>query len=141
VVGGLIALVAVLVAASAAGFALRARQGRFRQPSGDRLTAADLGAALGERMTLVQFSTEFCKYCGPTRELLTEVASERAGVSFVEVDGARRMDLTRRLHVMSTPTVLLLDPAGFIASRASGLPRKSDLLAQVSAVLGRAESA
>jgi hypothetical protein len=61
-------------------------------------------------------------------------------VAFVEVDAAERMDLTRRLQILSTPTVMLLDAAGSITSRASGLPRKTDLLDQVAAVLGRARS-
>ncbi len=160
VTGGLIVLVVVLVAASAAALGLRQRQGRFRKqkstssPGGtDRadslpapsplavLSAADLGAPLGERATLVQFSTEFCTYCGPTRELLAEVARERDGVAFVEIDAARRMDLTRRLRVMSTPTVLVLDSGGTIERRTSGQPRKPDLLAAVGAVLDRGESA
>jgi len=156
VVGGLIVLVVVLAAASAAGFGLRARQGRFRAPKpsstplgppgrGDSvpptaatsaLTAADLGAPLGQRATLVQFSTEFCTYCGPTRELLAEVASGRDGVAFVEIDAADRMDLTRRLRIMSTPTVLVLGADGAIERRSSGRPRKSELLAAVGAVLG-----
>jgi hypothetical protein len=149
VLGGLIALVVVLAVASAAGFVLRQRQGRFRpaasgtgavtgQPafSGDVLSATDLGAPLGARATLVQFSTEVCAYCGPTRELLTEVARERDGVSFVEIDAAERMDLTRRLRVLSTPTVLVLDALGRIGSRASGPLRKADLLLAVGAVAG-----
>jgi len=137
VLGGLIALVVVLVASSAAGFALRRRQGQFRQaPSADgMLTAAELGAPLGRQATLVQFSTEFCRYCGPTRELLTTLAGEREGVAFVEIDAANRMDLTRRLHVLSTPTVLVLDARGGIASRASGQPRKADLQGAVDLVL------
>ena len=100
------------------------------------MTAAELGAPLGERATLVQFSTEFCAYCGPTRELLAEVAAARDGVAFVEVDAAQRLDLTRRLNVLSTPTVLLLAADGSIAQRASGMPRRSDVLAAVGSVLG-----
>jgi thiol-disulfide isomerase/thioredoxin len=156
-IGSLIVLVVVLAAAAAAGFGLRARQGRFHtqrpkskslaegtdgaEPppptaSNNVLTSADLGAPLGERATLVQFSTEFCVYCGPTRELLAEIVGERRGVAFVEIDAADRMDLTRRLRVMSTPTVLLLGADGAIESRSSGQQRKSDLLAAVGAVLG-----
>jgi Thioredoxin len=165
VVGGLITLVVVLAAASAAGFVLRQRQGRFRgvaaangaplaaqapaapggagEPSSSplALSAADLGAPLGARATLVQFSTEVCAYCGPTRQLLTEVAGERDGVAFVEVDAADRMDLTRRLHVLSTPTVLVLDSAGGITSRASGPLRRADLLTAVGQVLRPGEVA
>ena len=141
-VEGLIAVVVVLAVASAAGFALRSRQGRFRPgapvpatSSGDVLSAVDLGAPLGARATLVQFSTEVCAYCGPTRDLLTQVARERDGVSFVEIDAADRMDLTRRLRVLSTPTVLVLDALGGIASRASGPLRKAELLTAVGAVV------
>jgi hypothetical protein len=46
------------------------------------------------------------------------------------------MDLTRRLRVMATPTVLVLGPDGVIERRSSGQQRKSDLLAAVGAVLG-----
>ncbi len=97
---------------------------------------ADLGAPLGARATLVQFSTEVCAYCGPVRRLLTEVAAESDGVAFVEVDAAARMDLTRRLRVLSTPTVLVLDATGGIASRASGPVRKSDLVTAVGQAVG-----
>ena len=68
----------------------------------------------------MQFSTEFCAYCGPARELLQEIAAEWPGVAFVEVDAAERMDLTRRLRVFSTPTVLVLRPNGSIAARSAG---------------------
>ena len=144
--GGLILLVVVLAAASAAGFAMRRRQGRFRSTGeaatvpaaapDTRLTAADLGAPLGERGTLVQFSSAICAYCGPTRELLTEVAQDRDGLAFVEIDATERFDLTKRLRVFSTPTVLVLAADGSIVERASGRPRKSDVLAAVSTVLG-----
>ncbi|MGH3217107.1 MAG: TlpA family protein disulfide reductase, partial [Trebonia sp.] len=89
-----------------------------------------------ERGTLVQFSSEVCAYCGPTRELLAEVARDRDGLAFVEIDATERFDLTRRLRVYSTPTVLVLAADGSIAGRASGRPRKSDVLAAVGAVLG-----
>jgi len=143
-------LVVVLAVATAAGFAMRSRQGRFREaqapgatntaanaaPSaGDVLAAADLGAPLGERATLVQFSTDVCAYCGPARRLLTAAAAGRDGVSFVEIDAAHRMDLTKRLHVMATPTVLVLDAAGGIASRSSGPQRKADIEDALAAVL------
>lgn len=125
---------------------MRRRQGRFRSlgeaavvPSAAPdivLTAADLGAPLGVRGTLVQFSSEVCAYCGPTRELLAEVARDRDGLAFVEIDATERFDLTRRLRVFSTPTVLVLAADGSIAGRASGRPHKSDVLAAVGTVLG-----
>lgn len=142
---GIIVLVVVLAVATAAGFAMRSRQGRFQAAQapaadtyaavGGSLSAADLGAPLGERATLVQFSTEVCAYCPAARRLLTEAAAQRDGVEFVEIDAAHQMDLTRRLHVMATPTVLVLDPRGGIASRSSGPQRKADIGAALAGVL------
>jgi thiol-disulfide isomerase/thioredoxin len=143
VTGGLIALAAALVAASVLGLALRRRAGRFRAggpvpsdvpsaPAGRRadvLTEADLGSRLGAQATLVQFSTAFCAPCRPTRQVLAQVAGMVDGVTHVEVDAAARLDLVRRLRINSTPTVLVLDPAGAIVKRAAGLPRKADVIA------------
>jgi len=95
------------------------------------LTPGDLGAPLGERATLIQFSTEFCAYCGPTREMLGEVAASQPGVEVIEIDAADRMDLTRRLRVLATPTVLVLGPDGAIVARSSGRPRRAAVLEAV----------
>jgi thiol-disulfide isomerase/thioredoxin len=150
VTGGLIALAAALVAASALGLVLRRRAGRFRAvrvsplppaapdgraPGGDVLTEADLGGPLGQRATLVQFSTAFCAPCRPTRQILTQVAGMVDGVTHVEVDAAARLDLVRRLRINSTPTVLVLGPDGAIAKRAVGLPRKADVIAALGGVV------
>jgi thiol-disulfide isomerase/thioredoxin len=140
--GGLVVLVVVLAAATIAGVALRQRQGKFKPSpavlAADPavLSAEELGVPLGARATLVQFSTEFCANCPPTRRMLGQVAREHDGVELVEVDAAARLDLARRLNVYATPTILVLGPDGVIASRASGQPRKSDVLAAVGGVLG-----
>jgi thiol-disulfide isomerase/thioredoxin len=146
VTGGLIALAAALVAASALGLVLRRRAGRFRAarvspvpdgpaPGADVLTEADLGGSLGRQATLVQFSTAFCAPCRPTRQILTQVAGMVDGVTHIEVDAAARLDLVRRLRISSTPTVLVLGPDGAIAKRAVGLPRKADVIAALGAVI------
>ena len=148
VTGGLIALAAALLAATALGVALRRRAGRFGPGSAGApgrpsragagtLTAADLGSSLGRQATLVQFSTAFCAPCRPTRQLLAQVADTVDGVTHVEIDAASRLDLVRRLRINSTPTVLVLDPEGTIIRRAVGLPRKADVIAALgSAVPG-----
>ena len=144
--GGLIALAAALVAASALGLVLRRRAGRFRAarvspvpdgpaPGADVLTEADLGGPLGRQATLVQFSTAFCAPCRPTRQILTQVAGMVNGVTHIEVDAAARLDLVRRLRISSTPTVLVLGPDGAVAKRAVGLPRKADVIAALGAVI------
>ena len=146
VTGGLIALAAALVAASALGLVLRRRAGRFRAarvspsgvpdgPAADVLTEVDLGGPLGTQATLVQFSTAFCAPCRPTRQILAQVAGMVDGVTHVEVDAAERLALVRRLRISSTPTVLVLGPDGAIARRAVGLPRKADVIAALGTVI------
>jgi thiol-disulfide isomerase/thioredoxin len=169
VMGGLIALAAALVVATAIGLGLQWRAGRFRAvrsaqaspkppeafaaqavPSAgpgaggagaggagaEVLTEVDLGAPLGQQATLVQFSTAFCAPCRPTRQILAQVAQLTEGVTHVEIDAASRLDLVRRLRINSTPTVLVLGPDGAVAKRATGLPRKADVIAALGTVIG-----
>ncbi|MCO5968816.1 thioredoxin family protein [Actinoallomurus sp. WRP6H-15] len=95
----------------------------------ERLDAAELGADLGDRATLVQFSSAFCAPCRATRRVLGEVAGMVEGVVHVEVDAEANLDLVRRLNVLRTPTVLVLDASGRIVRRGAGLPRKADIIA------------
>jgi thiol-disulfide isomerase/thioredoxin len=93
----------------------------------EKLNAADLGDDLGERATFVQFSSAFCAPCRATRQLLRDVAGKEEGVAFVEIDAESHLDLIRRLRVMRTPTVLVLDADGQVVVRASGQPRRPDV--------------
>jgi thiol-disulfide isomerase/thioredoxin len=90
---------------------------------------------LGERATLVQFSSAFCAPCRSTRRVLDEVAAMVDGVTYVEIDAESRLDLVRRLGVLRTPTVLVLDGAGRIVRRGTGLPRKADVIAALGAAV------
>ncbi|MFD6245643.1 TlpA family protein disulfide reductase [Streptomyces roseolus] len=87
------------------------------------------GAGLGERATLVQFSSAFCQPCRATRRVLDEVAAMVPGVAHVEIDAEEHLALVRDLGVTRTPTVLVLDAAGAIVRRAAGQPRKADVIA------------
>ncbi|MEU2992465.1 thioredoxin family protein [Streptomyces griseoincarnatus] len=97
--------------------------------------AAELGTELGERATLVQFSSAFCAPCRATRRVLDEVAAMVPGVTHVEIDAEARLDLVRRLGVERTPTVLVLDADGRVVRRAAGQPRKSDVIAALGAAV------
>jgi thiol-disulfide isomerase/thioredoxin len=77
----------------------------------------------------VQFSTAFCQPCRATRRILSDVSALVPGVSHLEIDAESRLDLVRRLDIMRTPTVLVLDSSGNIVKKASGQPRKADVLA------------
>ena len=135
VTAGAIVAVAVLALAAAGGFAWQRRDGRLKQAR-QRMTVADLGQPLGARATLLQFSSSFCAPCRAARQLLADVAGRTDGVAHLEIDVAARLDLVRRLDVRRTPTVFVLDPQGQITRRASGLPRREDVLAAVALATG-----
>jgi thiol-disulfide isomerase/thioredoxin len=100
-----------------------------------RLTGAQIGSVLGERATLVQFSSAFCAPCRATRRILADVAGMTGGVEYVEIDAESRLDLVRQLNVLRTPTVLVLDADGGVVRRASGQPRKADVIAAIGAAV------
>ncbi|WP_319668026.1 thioredoxin family protein [Streptomyces ipomoeae] len=103
--------------------------GRSGRDGDKRVGAAELGEGLGERATLVQFSSAFCAPCRATRRVLTEVAGMVPGVAHVEIDAEQNLELVRRLDILKTPTVLVLDADGRIVRRATGQPRKADVIA------------
>jgi len=127
---GAVVVAAVLLAATCFGLIRMRRLGRLRAADESRLTAADLQAAsLGEKATLVQFSSAFCRPCVATRHLLDDVAGKVPGVRHVEVDAESHLELVRSLGIASTPTTLLLDRGGVVRRRAVGVPRRDQVLA------------
>jgi thiol-disulfide isomerase/thioredoxin len=132
---GLIVLAVAIVASAAIALVLRVVNGRFRNASAsDRLTATELGAALGSRATLVQFSTAFCGPCRATRALLTDVSSRLDDVEFVEIDAESHLELVRHLDVVRTPTVFVLNRDGDIVRRASGQPKRDQIHAVLAGI-------
>jgi thiol-disulfide isomerase/thioredoxin len=104
-------------------------------PAADVLGAADLGHPLGEQATLLQFSSAFCAPCRATKVVLGDVAAMVPGVVHIEVDAESHLDLVRQLDVTRTPTVLVLDSTGRIRTRATGAPRKADVIAALGEVI------
>ena len=101
-----------------------------------RLEPAELGVeVLGERATMVHFSTAFCAPCRQTRQTLAQVSQTVEGVAHVEIDAESHLDLVRDLGVRRTPTVLLLDSDGRILTRASGPLRTADVRAVLATVV------
>ena len=143
-------LLAALAVSTVVGLVQRSRAGRFRpvrRPTGatptaepgpaQTLPAADeglldvlarLGHRPGERATLLQFSSAFCAPCRATRRILGEVADLVPGVRHVEVDAEEHLDVVRLLGIARTPTTLVLDADARVSARATGLPRKAEVL-------------
>ena len=151
---GLAVAIGALAVATAVGLWWRSRDGQIRATPGapaggnsadsgdslERLTGAelsftDLGADLGTRATLVQFSSAFCAPCRATRRVLAEVAGMVDGVTHIEIDAESRLDLVRRLGVLRTPTTFVLGPDGHVTHRASGQPRKADVIGALGAMV------
>lgn len=95
----------------------------------DAVRTAVPQAELGERATLLQFSSAFCAPCRATRRTLSEVAELVPGVIHLEVDAEHHLELVRALGVLRTPTTLVLDATGHEVTRAAGAPRKEQVLA------------
>lgn len=131
-------LVGLVVVTTAVGLVWRARNGAVRDVktgSDEVLTSSDIGGELGARATLVQFSSAFCAPCRAARVILSDVAGAVEGVAHVEIDAESHLDLVRRLDVMRTPTIFVLDAGGKVVKRASGAPRKADVLAALGAAI------
>ncbi len=127
-------LVAVLLGATAFGVWRLRTDGRVTTsaPSPDVVTPAEIGRDLGERATLLQFSSAFCAPCRTTRSVLGRVADAVPGVAHVEVDAESHLDLVRRLDIRRTPTTVVLDAAGREVRRATGVPHNDEVLGVLS---------
>lgn len=113
---------------------LAERRGPAEDPIGSlspRIGAAVPSASFGERATLVQFSSAFCAPCRATRRTLAGVAEAVPGVTHVEIDAERHLELVRELGILRTPTTIVLDRAGREVTRASGAPRTEQVLAAI----------
>jgi thiol-disulfide isomerase/thioredoxin len=144
---GLIVVVAVLLVSSAFALWRRRTDGRVREinvaqgaqsdaeQSGEILRAEQLGRELGSQATLVQFSSAFCQPCRAAKVILASVAESTEGVRHIEIDAESHLDLVREVGIMRTPTTLILDGEGRITARATGVPRKDQVLAAIGRTL------
>jgi thiol-disulfide isomerase/thioredoxin len=150
--GAGIALAAVVLAL-ALGLWRAATDGRFRgthpvrgsqqppeegagapaEPAPAAELVATVGGQLGERATLLQFSSAFCAPCRATRRVLGEVTGLVEGVAHVEVDAEHHLEATRAFGILRTPTTIVLDAAGVEVTRATGAPTRDQVLAALAA--------
>ena len=128
----------ILILALATGFGLYRRwdEGRTKVDNHHvTVTAKQIGAPLGEKATLLQFSSAFCAPCRTTKVVLAKTASIIDGVNHVEIDAESHLDLVRTLEISRTPTTLVLDKNGLVRNRAVGVPRQDELIAVLPATI------
>ncbi|BBY40832.1 thiol reductase thioredoxin [Mycobacterium mantenii] len=127
----IVVTVAVLAAATLAGWLLTRRSGSIREIDSrpDRDTDADI-AALGlsdTGPTVVHFSAPWCGPCDRVRRVIEQVCDDLGDVAHVEVDLDANPETARRYSVLSLPTTLIFDLDGRQRYRTSGVPSAADL--------------
>lgn len=126
----LLALLVIILLTSVFGFWYQKSRGRIKVNAGNSqlLSGPEIDSELGDRATLVQFSSAFCTPCRATRTLLSQVVTDYPGIKYVEIDAESNLELVRKLNINSTPTTLVLDANGMELSRAIGAPKRSDVI-------------
>jgi thiol-disulfide isomerase/thioredoxin len=150
---GVWVLVVAVVGALAFGLFRALTDGRFRgthkvhgaedapvtEPATQTVTSVLEGTPwsgdLGERATLLQFSSAFCAPCRAARRVLGDIAATTPGVAHIEVDAEHHLDVVRRLGILRTPTTLLLSGQGAEITRATGAPTRQQVLAALNAAV------
>ena len=132
----IILVAAVVLAALVAGLVWRSRTGRSKKVSnGQQIDLAQLGAtkngqpvtAFGERLTFLQFSSEFCSQCVQTARVYKDLEQHSEGILHIEVDITNRIDLAKKYNILQTPTTLVLDASGRVTSRIGGAAKEQTI--------------
>lgn len=132
----LLALAGLVLLASLVGFWLISKSGRARRiKNGEQVELSDIRATkngkpvteLGEKVTLLQFSSDFCSSCKQTSVLLENVEKVRKGLLHIDLDISNRLDLARTYSILKTPTILILNSRGEVVSRIVGAPKQETI--------------
>ena len=130
----LLLLVFVLISASGIGIYYQRRNGAIKRKKRLRLTPSELGSGYGDRATIVQFSTTFCSSCRAAKALIKDVVKDQSDIAYLEIDAESNLDLVRKVDIKSTPTTLFLDKDGFEIARATGAPKRDQLIKVVASL-------
>jgi thioredoxin-like negative regulator of GroEL len=134
-VESLLPIVIVLALASAYGIWHKRTRGKIVVKSDKGLITAEMiGAQLGRRVTLLQFSSAFCGPCRATRLLIEDVTANMSEVAHVEIDAEANLELVRQLDIRSTPTTLFINGAGREIGRAVGAPKRDQVIQAIAAI-------
>ena len=127
---GLFVVVIVLAAAAAFGIYRQRTEGKVKAIEPSVLPKpVDHGIGeLGERGTILQFSSAFCQPCKAAKIISKDIANIVPGVKHIDVDAESNLDLVRKFNVMRTPTIFVLNKDGQVSAKISGVPRKEELL-------------
>jgi thioredoxin-related protein len=122
-------ITSVLVLSSAFGLFLQFTRGKLTNKYSNEISFDQLktGHDLGKKATILQFKTEYCSICPGVKRQINELIKNDKGISFYEIDAVERIELAKKLHVKSSPTVLFFNDAGLEEGRIIGAPKKDQL--------------
>ena len=124
----LLPLILILALTAVVGFRYRVKKGVIKEKKGSQILESELGNKYGKRATVVIFSTTFCSECRSAKALISDVTSTLSDISYIEIDAESNLELVRRVDIRSTPTTIFLDKAGFEIARATGAPKRDQLI-------------
>ena len=124
----LLPLILILALTAVVGFRYRVRKGVIKEKKGSQILESELEKKYGKRATVVIFSTTFCSECRAAKALISDVTSTLSDISYIEIDAESNLELVRKVDIRSTPTTIFLDKAGFEIARATGAPKRDQLI-------------
>ena len=110
------------------------KKGTIKKNRGLQILESELGDKFGKRATVVIFSTTFCSECRAAKALISDVTSTLSDISYVEIDAESNLELVRKVDIGSTPTTIFLDKAGFEIARATGAPKRDQLIKAIASL-------
>ena len=124
----LLPLILILALTAVVGFRYRVKKGVIKEKKGSQILESELGKKYGKRATVVIFSTTFCSECRAAKALISDVTYTLSDISYIEIDAESNLEFVRRVDIRSTPTTIFLDKAGFEIARATGAPKRDQLI-------------
>jgi thiol-disulfide isomerase/thioredoxin len=121
-------LVIILLLSTVIGLLYRRKNGVIVKKRRLHISEAEFAGAYGKRVTILQFSTTFCSQCRAAKALISDVVKDEKDISYLEIDAESNLALVRKVDVRSTPTTIFLDRGGFEIARATGAPKRDQLL-------------
>ena len=116
------------------GYWQKLRHGKLKKVNGISISAVELNQKLGDKATIVQFSTTFCSECRTAKAIVKDVVKDYRDITYVEVDAESNLDLVRKVDIRFTPTTIFLDGKGFEIARAKGAPKRDQLIKAIKAI-------
>ena len=130
----LILLLVILIFCCIYWFFYRLKKGTIKKNKGLQILESELGDKYGKRATVVIFSTTFCSECRAAKALISDVTSTLSDISYIEIDAESNLELVRKVDIRSTPTTIFLDKAGFEIARATGAPKRDQLIKAIASL-------